>query len=180
MYKMMKIISLLRFLLYIKLNKKIKSNGIVLLQKNVHLIVEEGGQIMFGKKVSIKENTIIYAKKNSTIIIGDNTSMGHNTEISANNYIDIGNDVIMGAYCYITDSNHGYRDRDIPIHNQPMESGITIVGNNVWIGRGSMILKDAKVGNNSIVAANSVVTKSFDDNFIIGGVPTKIIKSIYD
>ena len=66
---------------------------------------------MFGKNVTIKENSIIYVKKNAKITFGHNSSTGHHTEISSNNYIEIGDDVIMGAYAYITNSNHGYKDK---------------------------------------------------------------------
>lgn len=175
-----KFLYIFRFLLKIKFNKRIKNSGFVVLQKNVQLIVEEGGGLMFGKNVTIKENSIIYVKKNAKITFGHNSSTGHHTEISSNNYIEIGDDVIMGAYAYITDSNHGYKDKDLPIRKQDMGMGSVKIGNNVWLGRGVMILKDSVVGNNSVVAAGSVVTKDFENNKILGGIPAKVIKEIYE
>lgn len=175
-----KLLYLLRYLLNIKFNSRIKNNGFVTLQKNVQLIVEEGGVLMFDKNVTIKENSVIYAKRNTKIVFGRNTSTGHHTEISANNYIEIGNDVIMGAYTYITDSNHGYKNKDLLIRKQEMEIGSVKIGNNIWLGRGVMILKDSIVGDNSIVAAGSVVTKKFEDNKILGGIPAKVVKEIYE
>lgn len=175
-----KLLYLLRFLLKIKLNKRIKNNGFVILQKNVQLIVEDGGVLIFDKNVTIKENSIIYAKKNAKITFGQESSTGHHTEISSNNCIEIGNDVIMGAYTYITDSNHGYKDKNLLIKKQDMEIGSVHIGSNVWLGRGVMILKDSIVGDNSVVAAGSVVTKKFEDNKILGGVPAKVIKEIYE
>ena len=170
----------MRYLIYVKFNKSIKSNGIVLVQKNVNLRVELGGEIVFGKNVLIKEGSIIYAKKGSKITIGKNSSTGHHTEISANNYIQMGNDIIMGAYTYITDSNHGYKDSTLPIRKQPMESGKVIIEDNVWLGRNVMVLKDTNIGNNSIVSAGSIVTKEFKNNVILAGIPAKIIKGIYE
>ena len=175
-----KFLYIFRFLLKIKFNKRIKNSGFVVLQKNVQLIVEEGGVLMFDKNVTIKENSIIYVKKNAKITFGHNSSTGHHTEISSNNYIEIGDDVIMGAYTYITDSNHGYKDKELPIRKQDMEIGSVEIGNNVWLGRGVMILKDSVVGNNSVVAAGSVVTKKFEENKILGGIPAKVIKEIYE
>ena len=175
-----KFLYIFRFLLKIKFNKRIKNSGFIILQKNVQLIVEEGGVLIFDKNVTIKENSILYVKKNAKVIFGQNSSTGHHTEISANNYIEIGNDVIMGAYAYITDSNHGYKDKDLPIRKQDMEIGSVKIGNNVWLGRGVMILKDSVVGNNSVVAAGSIVTKQFEENKILAGIPAKIIKGIYE
>lgn len=52
-----------------------------------------------------------------------------------------------------------------------------IIGENVWIGMNSIILKGVTLGDNCIVAAGSVVTKSFPNNVMIGGNPAKIIKN---
>lgn len=175
-----KFLYIFRFLLKIKFNKRIKNSGFVVLQKNVQLIVEEGGELLFDKNVTIKENTVIYVKKNAKIILAENSSTGHHTEISANNHIEIGNDVIMGAYAYITDSNHGYKDKNLLIRKQDMEIGSVKIGNNVWLGRGVIILKDSIVGDHSVVAAGSVVTKKFEENKILGGIPAKVIKGIYE
>lgn len=175
-----KLLYLLRFLFKIRFNQRIKNNGFVILQKNVKLIIEEGGELLFDKNVTIKENSIIYVKKNAKVIFGHDSSTGHHTEISANNYIEIGNDVIMGAYIYITDSNHGYKDKNLPIRKQNMEVGSVKIGSNIWLGRGVMVLKDAVVGDNSVIAAGSIVTKKFEDNKILGGIPAKVIKEIYE
>jgi acetyltransferase-like isoleucine patch superfamily enzyme len=50
------------------------------------------------------------------------------------------------------------------------------IGNDVWIGANVIILDGVTIGNGVIIAANSVVTKSFDDFQIIGGSPAKLIK----
>ena len=56
-----------------------------------------------------------------------------------------------------------------------------IIGNHVWIGCHSIILKGVKIGNNSIIAAGSVVTsRNFVDNIIIGGNPAKSIREQVD
>jgi maltose O-acetyltransferase len=175
-----KLVYLFKFLLKVKFNKNINSNTIVILQKNVKLIIEEGGEIVFGKNVVIKENTTLYAKKNAKITFGDNTSTGHHTEISANISVEIGSEVIMGAYTYITDSNHDYRNSNLPIRKQGMLAESTVVGNNVWIGRNTMLLKGSKIGKNSVVAGGSVVTKKYNGNIILAGIPAKIIKRIYE
>jgi maltose O-acetyltransferase len=53
-----------------------------------------------------------------------------------------------------------------------------VIGDNVFVGYGSIILPGVKIGNNVIVAAGSVVTKSIDDNVIVAGNPAKAINSI--
>lgn len=50
------------------------------------------------------------------------------------------------------------------------------IGNKVWIGTNSIILKDTIIGDNCIIAANSVVKGVFPENCLIGGNPAKILR----
>lgn len=52
-----------------------------------------------------------------------------------------------------------------------------MIGDDVWIGCNSIILKGVTIGNGSIVAAGSVVTKDVPANVIVGGNPAKILKN---
>jgi maltose O-acetyltransferase len=56
--------------------------------------------------------------------------------------------------------------------------GDIIIGDDVWIGMDCTILGGVSIGNGSVVAAGSVVTKSIPDNVLVGGVPAKVIKRI--
>lgn len=50
------------------------------------------------------------------------------------------------------------------------------LGNDVWIGANSTVLKGVEIGNRTIVAAGSVVTKSFPSDVLVAGNPAKIVK----
>ncbi|HEY9175929.1 MAG TPA: DapH/DapD/GlmU-related protein [Verrucomicrobiae bacterium] len=52
------------------------------------------------------------------------------------------------------------------------------VGNNVWLGSRVMVLKGVNIGDNSVVAAMSVVTKSIPPNSVAAGVPAKVVRSL--
>ena len=55
-----------------------------------------------------------------------------------------------------------------------------LIKKNTWIGANATILAGVTVGENSIVAAGAVVTKDVPDNVIVGGIPAKVIKSIFE
>lgn len=52
------------------------------------------------------------------------------------------------------------------------------IGNNVWIGGSAIVVPGVTLGDNVVVAAGAVVTKSFPDNVVIGGNPARVIKEI--
>lgn len=59
-----------------------------------------------------------------------------------------------------------------------MGAGPPTIGDDVWIGPGARILGDISIGNNSVIGANAVVTKSFPANSVVGGVPARLLKTI--
>lgn len=174
-----KFIFLIRYLKYkIFFNNLIAFKNIVFLYNNVKLNCDRGGKIIFGSKVVIKNDAILYSKENATIEIGDYTSIGHHNEISCNQYIKIGCNSILAPYIYITDSNHSYSDTKILIKDQGMSSKSVIIGDNVWIGRNAIILKGVNIGSNAVIGAGAVVTKDVPSFSVVGGNPAKVIKKI--
>lgn len=62
------------------------------------------------------------------------------------------------------------------IHGHPYTKGDVIIGNDVWIGHGALILSGIKIGNGSVIAAKSVVTKDVDPYSIVAGNPARLIR----
>lgn len=54
--------------------------------------------------------------------------------------------------------------------------GVPVIGNNVYIAKGSIVMGGITIGNNVTIVANAVVTKPVSDNAIVAGVPAKILR----
>ncbi|HEX2707670.1 MAG TPA: DapH/DapD/GlmU-related protein, partial [Solirubrobacterales bacterium] len=65
---------------------------------------------------------------------------------------------------------------DRPIRVQGIYKRDVEVGSNVWIGYGACILRGVRVGDNSIVGTNAVVTKDVPANAVVGGIPARVIR----
>ena len=119
---------------------------------------------------------------NPEIIIGNTCSFGKNNHITAINKIQIGNGCLTGQNVTITDNSHGDCSINeiniIPKFRKLISKGPVTIGNCVWIGDKATILPNVNIGDNVIIGANSVVTKSFPSNVVIAGNPAKIIKEI--
>jgi len=108
--------------------------------------------------------------------IGNNCYVNINFFVQASGRVTIGNDVLIGPGTYIISENHTFGNLKKLIRNQDIEKAPVLIGNNVWIGVGVIILPGVTIGDGCVIAAGAVVTKSFPKNSVIGGVPAKIIK----
>jgi acetyltransferase-like isoleucine patch superfamily enzyme len=116
------------------------------------------------------------------IIFGDNVIINFNFHLGCINSVKIGNNVLIGSNVLVIDHNHGFvskADLKIPPFKRKLISkGPVFIGDNVWIGDFVSILPGVSLGDNVIIGSNSVVTKSFPPNVVIGGVPAKILKDL--
>ena len=116
-----------------------------------------GYNIYLGKNSHINQFCCIWASENSKIILGD--------------------DLLMGPGVKMFSSNHSTKDAAIPMNMQPWVEKDIVVGNNAWIGANSVVLAGVKIGDGTVIAAGSVVTKDIPEYVIAGGVPAKPIRN---
>ena len=87
---------------------------------------------------------------------------------------------MMGPNCYVIKYNHNFSRVDIPMNQQGFQSEenvLTIIEDDVWIGMNVLMTPGRKISKGSIIAGGSVLCKDFPEYSIIGGNPSKLIKS---
>ena len=109
------------------------------------------------------------------ISIGTNAGIGRNSYLSAEDKIEIGNDVIIGPELFVYTANHETK-LGIPIIQQKMILAPVKIGNDVWIGSRVTILPGVSIGDGAVIGAGAVVTRNVAPYTVVGGVPARKIK----
>jgi maltose O-acetyltransferase len=126
-----------------------------------------------GQDIIVKNKC--YFGNGNRLSVGSRSQLGQNARLAGS--VTIGQDVLMGPDVVMMATSHAYDRIDIPINQQgSIEEQAIIVGNDCWIGTRVIILPGVIIGDHSIIAAGSVVTKSCQPYSVIGGIPAKLIK----
>lgn len=114
----------------------------------------------------------------ASISIGDDVGITGGT-ICADNAIDIGDRVFIGANCIIVDTDYHPLD---PVDRQQRpfdgQSAPVFIGDDVFIGMNSIILKGVSIGKGSVIGAGSVVTSDVSEGVIVAGNPARLIRTL--
>jgi acetyltransferase-like isoleucine patch superfamily enzyme len=114
----------------------------------------------------------------ANVIIGNRCSFSNNVSIIARTMVQLGDRCLIGDRVTIMDADFHEIDPDIRLRNGGQgEAAAVKIGANCWIGSDAMILKGVIIGDGSIIAPKSVVTKTFPARSVIAGSPAKLVKS---
>jgi carbonic anhydrase/acetyltransferase-like protein (isoleucine patch superfamily) len=153
-------------------------------------IIFPPSRITGAQHISIGDKTIIdhYCELSATpldnlvrekpiIKIGNRCVINGYNRIGATSCLEIHNDVLMASNIFLSDSDHQYRDVNIPIRDQPwIFKGPVIIESGCWLGDGVKVFGGVRIGKNSVIGANSVVLKDIPPLSVAIGVPARVVK----
>jgi acetyltransferase-like isoleucine patch superfamily enzyme len=144
----------------------LKNNNVKSSEVSIKAIIGQGTEILYGTSVDAK------TKLGSFCYVGKNCAI---TKTEIGNYCSIANNVSIGQgehdLSLISTSSFFYEQPYEKLTEKPCK-----IGNDVWIGVDSIILRGVIVGNGAVIGANSVVTKDIPDFAVVVGSPAKIIR----
>lgn len=121
-------------------------------------------------------NTPLWCDYGYNTSIGDYFFANHNCQILDGGRVTFGDHVFIAPNCTFSTAEHAI---DAEQRNEGLEVALPItIGNNVWIGAGTIVLGGVTIGDNTVIGAGSVVTKNIPSNVIAVGVPCRVMREI--
>jgi acetyltransferase-like isoleucine patch superfamily enzyme len=165
----------LRRRLLTRAGRRWRTDGFVFFGRRLEIQIAKGAEVRLGRFVWIGDGSKIRCHEGE-VEIGEKTVMGQECTISAYRRVRIGEQCVIADRAMFIDFDHGIVEVERPIRVQGIYMRDVEVGNNVWIGYGACILRGVRVGDNSVIGTNSVVTKDVPANAVVGGIPARIIR----
>ena len=107
------------------------------------------------------------------IDLGDHVYIAYGCSIMANDLIRIANEVMMSPYCVVISGNHSSQNGSY--RYGPAIVAPILIEKGSWIASHVVVTAGCTIGENSLIAANAVVTQNMPANVIAGGIPARII-----
>lgn len=136
------------------------------------------GTVKIGKRLVVRGRVarceIGAATPDAHLKIGNRVFINQGASIAAACCIEIGDDTLIGDFAALYDSNYHHVD---PCH--PVRSAPVVIGTNVWLGRGVVVLPGSKVGDHTVVAAGSIVRGDLPPRVLAAGNPAQVVRELH-
>lgn len=120
-----------------------------------------------------------FSRISSDFKAGKYTFMNYGCDICPK--VQVGSYVMFAPRVIITGSDHDITTPGLPMYfTKRPELNNTIIGDDVWLGARTIVMAGVRIGNGSVVAAGSVVTKNVESYTVVGGVPAKFIRKRFE
>jgi acetyltransferase-like isoleucine patch superfamily enzyme len=173
-----------------------------MIRKGIHpsAVVEHLGSssVLIPDSTIIEPLAVVYVGERGRLSLGEMNTIYPSVTIRIDQgWMETGNEVSFGSGCHIYEPrggltigdhcmigggvlicgvNHGYSVKGIPMRHQPFKATPIVIGRDVWVGMGAIILPGVTLGDGSIIAAGAVVTSDVPPEAVVSGVPARFAK----
>lgn len=159
-------------LLSSQLATRLDPSAVVMAPVEVH----GSGRVRLGSDVLIYPGLYLETREDGWIELGDRVVLSRGVHIVARAGISIGTGTMVGEYSSIRDANHTHV-AGTALRDSGHVARSIVIGNDVWIGRGVIVLAGVNIGDRATVAANAVVTRDVSPGEVVGGVPARPLRT---
>jgi acetyltransferase-like isoleucine patch superfamily enzyme len=129
--------------------------------------------LSLGERVTLDDDVrVLLVGGDARMTVGAFTFVGAATKFDVHSTLSVGEHVLFGPGCFVTDHDHGL-DASRRIDEQPCEVAPVSIGSDVWVGAHAVVLKGVRIGDGAVVAAGSVVREDVAPGAVVAGVPAR-------
>lgn len=130
------------------------------------ITMDRGAELRIGRAFKMRDGAKIRVRKDAVCAIGNNSSINSNNIIACRERVEIGNDVQLSPNVQIYDHDHDFRTEN-GVKDGMYKTAPIKVGNNVWIGANSVILRGTEIGDNCVIGAGCIVKGKYEPGTVI-------------
>lgn len=139
---------------------------ISLVSPHTEITMDGGAELRIGKNFKMRDGAKIRVRKGATCIIGNNSSINSNNMIACHERVEIGDDVQLSPNVQIYDHDHDFRAEG-GVKAGKFKTSAVKIGDNVWIGANTVILRGTEIGDNCVIGAGCVVKGKYEAGSVI-------------
>lgn len=171
-----------------------------MIRKGIHpsAVVERIGPVVLPESTIIEPLAVIFIGERGRLQLGEMNTIYPGATIRIDQgWMETGKEVSFGSGCHIYEPraglsigdhcmigggvlicgvNHGYVLQGGPMRHQPVDVAPIVIGQDVWIGMGAIILPGVTIGDGAVVGAGAVVTADVPPLAVVAGVPARLAK----
>ena len=136
----------------------------------------QGGTIEIGSDTHVRD--LVLLKTKGAIRVGARNIVGRGSSVQATEGIAIGDDSSLGEHVTLIDSDHTFDGSGGPFLQAPLRVAPIVVGRGVSVSANCVLLRGARMGDGSVLAANAVLNAEVPDGRLAGGLPARVLKDL--
>ncbi|ASI86346.1 acyltransferase [Bacillus cereus] len=137
-----------------------------LISPKVVIEMGKGSKLNLQKMVRARSGSKLCVRSGAELSIGYNTGFNHGCLVISHHKIEIGKNCQFGPNVLIYDHDHDFRNPD-GVKALKYKTSPVVIGDNVWIGANTVILRGTIIGDNTVIGAGSVIKGTFPNDSIV-------------
>lgn len=156
-------------------NGKVIIGDGVYLRRNVELRAHGEATLKLVGDNRIDRGVRFLASNKAEVIIDQGARIGLYSVLNGGDSIHVGKKVLLSGFVYLQTSMHNHKKGE-SVQDQGYEHAAVVLEDDVWCGAHVVVLPGVRLEKGCVVGSNAVVTKSYPENEVVGGVPAKKLK----
>ncbi|MBP5428926.1 MAG: acyltransferase [Clostridia bacterium] len=144
--------------------RKIRFGPIERISPNVLLEFNRGAKVTLGNRIRIHSGSKIKVRRGAKLSIGEGTKINYNCMIVCRQSVSIGEKCEFGPGVLVYDHDHDFR---VGLEKRLYKSSDVVIGNRVWIGANTVILRGTVIGDDCVIGAGSVVRGTISPHTVL-------------